>query len=120
IVEQCYETGLVSGVGDDMVTIGAVKIFLDGSAGGRTAWMSEPYLGGDNTLGVQILSDEELESLVLKWHEKGYQFACHAIGDAAIGQLISAYERRLLPFLIRIGGIALSIAGFRPHNNMSV
>lgn len=98
IVEQCYETGLVSGVGDDMVTIGAVKIFLDGSAGGRTAWMSEPYLGGDNTLGVQILSDEELESLVLKWHEKGYQFACHAIGDAAIGQLISAYEKALTAF----------------------
>lgn len=96
IVEQCYETGLVSGVGDDMVTIGAVKIFLDGSAGGRTAWMSEPYLGGDNNTGVQILSDEELESLVLKWHEKGYQFACHAIGDAAIGQLITAYEKALV------------------------
>ncbi|OCP35587.1 amidohydrolase [Ensifer sp. LC163] len=94
IVPQSYEAGLVSGVGDDMLKVGAVKIFLDGSAGGRTAWMSSPYLGGDNT-GVQILSDSELESLVLDAHAKGYQLACHAIGDAAIDQLITAYEKAL-------------------------
>ncbi len=95
IVEECYKAGLVSGVGDDMLTIGAVKIFLDGSAGGRTAWMNKPYLGDDNNIGVQILPDAELEALVLDTHKKGYQLACHAIGDAAIGQLITAYEKAL-------------------------
>ncbi|PWJ86372.1 hypothetical protein C7441_101252 [Pseudaminobacter salicylatoxidans] len=95
IVPQCYEAGLVSGVGDDMLRIGAVKIFLDGSAGGRTAWMSKPYLGDDGTTGVRILSDEQLEALVMDAHAKGYQLACHAIGDAAIGQLIAAYEKAL-------------------------
>lgn len=95
IVEKCYEAGLVSGVGDDMLSVGAVKIFLDGSAGGRTAWMSKPYLGDDNNIGVQILPDAELEALVLDAHKKGYQLACHAIGDAAIGQLITAYEKAL-------------------------
>lgn len=95
MVEHCFEAGLVSGVGDDMLTIGAVKIFLDGSAGGRTAWMSRPYLGDDDNTGVQILPDAELEALVLDAHKKGYQLACHAIGDAAIGQLITAYEKAL-------------------------
>lgn len=95
MVEKCFEAGLVSGVGDEMMTIGAVKIFLDGSAGGRTAWMSKPYLGDDNNTGVQILPDAELEALVLDAHTKGYQLACHAIGDAAIGQLITAYEKAL-------------------------
>ncbi|RRY11210.1 amidohydrolase [Brucella anthropi] len=95
IVEECYKAGLVSGVGDDMLTVGAVKIFLDGSAGGRTAWMSKPYLGEDDNIGVQILPDAELEALVLDAHKKGYQLACHAIGDAAIGQLITAYEKAL-------------------------
>jgi predicted amidohydrolase YtcJ len=28
-------------------------------------------------------------------HVKGYQLACHAIGDAAIEQLITAYEKAL-------------------------
>ncbi len=95
IVTPCHEAGLVSGTGDDMLMVGAVKIFLDGSAGGRTAWMSAPYLGEDQTTGVRMLSDNELTSLVMEYHAKGYQLACHAIGDAAIGQLITAYEQAL-------------------------
>lgn len=95
IVPQCHEAGLISGTGDEMLMVGAVKIFLDGSAGGRTAWMSEPYLGEDRTTGVQMLSNEDLERQVLDAHAKGYQLACHAIGDAAIEQLITAYEKAL-------------------------
>lgn len=95
VVPECYESGLVSGVGDDMLTIGAVKLFLDGSAGGKTAWMSKPYLGDDENTGVQILSDEDLQAMVMDAHKKGYQLACHAIGDMAIEQLITAYEKAL-------------------------
>ncbi len=95
IVPQCYEAGLISGTGDEMLMVGAVKLFLDGSAGGRTAWMSEPYLGEDKTTGVWMWSDDELERMVLDAHVKGYQLACHAIGDAAIEQLITAYEKAL-------------------------
>ncbi|KRE20523.1 amidohydrolase [Bosea sp. Root483D1] len=95
IVPQCHDAGLISGTGDEMLMIGAVKIFLDGSAGGRTAWMSKSYLGEDKTTGVQMLSNEDLERQVLDAHAKGYQLACHAIGDAAIEQLITAYEKAL-------------------------
>lgn len=95
IVPQCHEAGLISGSGDDMLMIGAVKLFLDGSAGGRTAWMTKPYLGEDGTTGVQMLPDAELERQVLEIHRLGYQLACHAIGDAAIEQLVTAYEKAL-------------------------
>ncbi len=95
VVSQCYEAGLISGTGDDMLMIGGIKYFLDGSAGGRTAWMKEPYLGEDRTTGVQMMPDEELNDLVMDAHAKGYQLICHAIGDAAIEQLITAYERAL-------------------------
>ena len=95
IVPQCYEAGLISGTGDDMLMIGGVKLFLDGSAGGRTAWMTEPYLGDDETTGVWMWEDAELERMVLDAHVKGYQLVCHAIGDAAIEQLITAYEKAL-------------------------
>jgi predicted amidohydrolase YtcJ len=95
IVPQCHAAGLISGTGDDMLMIGAVKLFLDGSAGGRTAWMSQPYLGDDKTTGVWMLDDAELERMVMDIHAKGYQLACHAIGDAAIEQLITAYEKAL-------------------------
>jgi len=95
IVPQCYEAGLISGTGDDMLMVGGIKYFLDGSAGGRTAWMKEPYLGEDQTIGVQMMPDDQLNDLVMDAHVKGYQLICHAIGDAAIEQLITAYERAL-------------------------
>lgn len=95
VVPQCYEAGLISGTGDDMLMVGAVKLFLDGSAGGRTAWMNAPYLGEDKTTGVQMLSNADVERQVMDAHVKGYQLACHAIGDAAIEQLITAYEKAL-------------------------
>ncbi|WP_377846011.1 amidohydrolase [Bosea sp. UC22_33] len=98
IVPDCYDAGLISGTGDEMLMIGAVKLFLDGSAGGRTAWMTEPYLGEDKTTGVWMWEDAELERMVLDAHKKGYQLACHAIGDAAIEQLITAYEKALAAY----------------------
>lgn len=98
IVPECYAAGLISGTGDDMLMIGGVKLFLDGSAGGRTAWMTEPYLGDDKTTGVWMWEDAELERMVLDAHKKGYQLVCHAIGDAAIEQLITAYEKALAAY----------------------
>lgn len=95
IVPQCREAGLVTGTGCDMLMIGAVKLFLDGSAGGRTAWMSAPYFGADKTCGVAMWPDADLERQVMEHHVAGYQLACHAIGDAAIEQLITAYEKAL-------------------------
>lgn len=95
IVGRCFEAGLVSGTGNDMLRIGAVKLFLDGSLGGRTAWMSTPYKDQPDNFGVQMLPTQQLEALVADYHDKGYQLACHAIGDAAIGQLIGAYEAAL-------------------------
>jgi predicted amidohydrolase YtcJ len=97
IVQDCFDAGLVSGVGCDMLRVGAVKIFLDGSAGGRTAWMKQPYPGEDATHGVQILQTEVLEGLVTQYHNMGYRLACHAIGDGAIEQLITAYEAVQVP-----------------------
>ena len=95
IVEDCWKMGLVSGAGDDMLRVGAVKIFLDGSAGGRTAWMTQPYKDEPDNLGVQMLPDDQVFALVQDYHDKGYALACHAIGDGAIEQLITAYEKAL-------------------------
>lgn len=95
IVEDCWRAGLLSGAGDDMLRVGGVKVFLDGSAGGRTAWMTRPYRGEPDNIGVQMLPDAEVEAVVKACHDRGYQMVCHAIGDGAIEQLITAYEKAL-------------------------
>ncbi|OQM74326.1 amidohydrolase [Manganibacter manganicus] len=93
IVEPCHAAGLVTGCGSDMFRIGGVKVFTDGSAGGRTAWMRQPYIGQPDNFGIQMLPDAQLFELVDQYTAMGYTMVCHGIGDAAIDQLVRAYER---------------------------
>lgn len=93
VVEACEAMGLVTGAGDDLLRIGGVKLFLDGSAGGRTAWMSEAYKDEPANFGVQMLPTPQVEAMVADLHNRGYSLACHAIGDAAIEQILTAYEK---------------------------
>ncbi|MGL4240732.1 MAG: amidohydrolase, partial [Beijerinckiaceae bacterium] len=95
IFEECVANGLVSGQGDHHLRVGPVKIFTDGSAGGKTAAMTAPYLGEPETLGLMLLTDPEMDELTLDYHARGYQLAIHAIGDAAIEQTLSAMEKAL-------------------------
>ncbi len=58
--------------------------------------MTEPYLGEDKTTGVWMWEDAELGRMVLDAACEGLSgSSCHAIGDAAIEQLITAYEKAL-------------------------
>ncbi|MDQ6432834.1 amidohydrolase [Mesorhizobium sp. LHD-90] len=93
IVEPCHAMGLITGIGSDMFRIGGVKVFTDGSAGGRTAWMRRPYVGQPDNFGVRMLPDAQLFELVDRYTAMGYTMVCHGIGDAAIDQLVRAYER---------------------------
>jgi predicted amidohydrolase YtcJ len=96
ILPQCLDAGMMSGGGDDMLRIGPVKIFTDGSTGGRTAAMTRPYLGGDaEDVGLLCLSDDEVNAMVMDGHRRGFRFAIHAIGDAAIEQVLNALEAAL-------------------------
>ena len=96
VMAEAGAAGMVSGGGDDMFRIGPVKIFTDGAAGGRTAAMTRPYLGGDETdTGLLCLDDAELNAMIADGHRKGYRFAIHAIGDAAIEQVLNAFEAAL-------------------------
>jgi hypothetical protein len=98
ILDECHAQGLVTGFGDDRLSVGPVKIFTDGSAGGRTAAMSAPYLGEPPTTGIFCLSDREMDEMTLDVHARGYQLAVHAIGDAAIEQTLRAMEKALARF----------------------
>lgn len=96
VMAEAGAAGMVSGGGNDMFRIGPVKIFTDGAAGGRTAAMTRPYLGGDETdTGLLCLDDAELNAMIADGHRKGYRFAIHAIGDAAIEQVLNAFEAAL-------------------------
>jgi predicted amidohydrolase YtcJ len=91
-------TGIESGFGDELLRVGPVKAFLDGTLGSRTAAMLEPYLGtgaagDDGSLGVDLLSPAEFEEVVREASAGGLRVAVHAIGDRANRVALDAFER---------------------------
>lgn len=96
--EAAKEMKLLAGFGNEKLKIGSVKIFSDGTLNGRTAAVSEEYLGSAGGRGAMVISKEELEKKVLDAHREGYQVAIHAIGDRAILQVINTYEKALQAF----------------------
>jgi predicted amidohydrolase YtcJ len=65
---------------------------LDGSIGARTAHLADPYADGEGS-GVAYHGDEDLTEFFHNAHLAGLQVAVHAIGDAAIEQALSSWER---------------------------
>lgn len=71
--------------------LGGYKIFLDGSPQGRTAWMTEPYEGGQKDYcGYPIYRDEEVKEFFAEALREGRQLLVHCNGDAAAQQMIDA------------------------------
>lgn len=74
--------------------IGGYKLVLDGSPQGRSAWMSEPYLGGDpEYCGYPWMPNDQVEKYTRIAVEEKQQLLAHCNGDAASEQYLNAYEK---------------------------
>jgi len=73
---------------------GAIKILVDGSPQGMTAYMSKPFFDlkgkADGYRGLILYDAQSLNKLVADYHSKGYQLALHGNGDAAMNLIIDA------------------------------
>ncbi len=77
--------GIRSGFGDELLRIGYLKAFMDGTLGSATARL----LDGS---GVWITEREQLETIVRDAARAGFPVAVHAIGDAANRAALDAFE----------------------------
>ncbi len=89
------QQGLRTGWGDERLRLGPIKMFSDGSLIGRTAAMTEPYVGEPDNLGLFATPPETLRRWILEGHASGWQLAVHAIGDRAVGFILDCYEEAL-------------------------
>jgi predicted amidohydrolase YtcJ len=83
VLPRLIKRELRSGAGSQWLTIGGVKIFLDGSLGSRTAWMLDPYTG-TNDRGLPLTGEEEARRAMTTAAAAGLATTVHAIGDAAV------------------------------------
>lgn len=70
--------------------LGGLKIFLDGSPQGRTAWMRQPYADSPDYVGYPTLSDEQVTDFVRLAVSHNMQLLAHCNGDAAAAQYLRA------------------------------
>ncbi|MFQ6126549.1 MAG: amidohydrolase [Candidatus Heimdallarchaeota archaeon] len=89
------ELGISTGFGNSYLKIGGIKVLLDGSFGGHTAAMMEPYNDQPDNKGILIYSEEQLHTVVKKAHNAGFQLGIHTIGDRAARIAIDAIEAAL-------------------------
>ncbi len=81
--ESLARSGIQSGLGDEWLRMGGVKVFSDGSLGASTAFLDSPYEGRGKDRGMLIHPPTELRLILETAHRAGLRTATHAIGDAA-------------------------------------
>jgi len=99
-LDAIAELGLRTNHGSDRVRTGAIKTYTDGSIGGRTAKLSEPYADADpdpgdtdgDARGQWAVDPADLGELVARAEAVDLQVAVHAIGDEAIRETLDALE----------------------------
>jgi predicted amidohydrolase YtcJ len=80
--------------GDEWVRVGGMKLMVDGGFEG--GWMREPYAepwGEHGTFyGVNTMKQSPYTDVVKELNRLGWRVATHAVGDAAIDEVLAAYE----------------------------
>ena len=64
----------------------------DGSLGARTALLGAPYADKPDSCGMGIVTQEQLDEMILWGHSHGMQIAVHAIGDGMMERVVLAYQ----------------------------
>jgi predicted amidohydrolase YtcJ len=89
-LDAAAKLGIHSGLGDEYVRIGGVKIFADGALGPQTAHMLAPYQGTTANTGIPTHTADGLHELVRQARDAGLSVTVHAIGDAANRAVLDA------------------------------
>ena len=76
---------------DLMLHTGMLKGFMDGSMGGHTAALLEPYSDDPNNSGLPRYDAEKLNAMTQERVLAGFQIGFHAIGDKGIQMALDAF-----------------------------
>jgi predicted amidohydrolase YtcJ len=92
-IDQMISAGVRTGFGDEWVKVGGMKQIADGAISGRTARLSQPYIGSTNDFGTFSATEDDLYQFGRKAYAAGWQLGTHANGDVAIERVLGVYER---------------------------
>ena len=94
--ERLVSTGVRANFGSEMLRMGGLKGFADGSLGSTTALFYEPYQDAPNTSGIageEMYPEGAMLTRVREADKAGLQVMIHAIGDRANDLILTIYEQ---------------------------
>jgi hypothetical protein len=94
--ERLARTGVRAHFGSEMLRVGGLKGFADGSLGSTTALFYEPYRDDPSTSGIagdEMYPEGVMLKRVSEADRAGLQIMIHAIGDRANDLILSIYEQ---------------------------
>lgn len=93
--------------GDEKLRVAGIKVFMDGSISGETAYNADPYPSGK--MGVSLTSVEKLKRAVEMARDNKLQLAVHAMGDKAIQTVIDV-TKDMKPWLTTMPSVRIEHA----------
>lgn len=87
--EELYRWDARSGLGDDLLRLNGIKIFLDGGVEG--AAMNDPYANQPDYSGHLFLEPGQVVELGDIALTRGWRIGCHAVGDRAVDIALDAF-----------------------------
>jgi len=94
--ERVARMGVRAHFGSEMLRVGGLKGFADGSLGSTTALFYEPYRDDPATSGIagdEMYPEGVMLKRVSEADRAGLQIMIHAIGDRANDEILSIYEQ---------------------------
>ena len=77
---------------DEWISLGGIKLMLDGVIDSGTGAMLDPYEGQKENKGKLFWEPDDYMKAVAAFNARGLQVSTHSIGDAAIRLSLDAYE----------------------------
>ena len=89
------ENNIQVGYGDDLIKMGSLKAFADGSLGSSTAWFFDKYNQDTTTYGLpmDIITDGNMEKWCMDADKNHLQISVHAIGDRANSWMLDLFDK---------------------------
>lgn len=94
-IEQAVKSwGIASDDGDALLRIGGIKLGVDGGfeGGFMRQPYDEPYGEGGTFRGLQTVPQDRYNAIVSTLNRLDWRVFTHAVGDAAIDQVLAGYE----------------------------
>jgi hypothetical protein len=88
---RAKESAIISGLGNEWLRIGALKMLIDGGTTPHTAFMYEPYVGDSKLVAFNLISQDKLHQYFRTAQELGWDIGIHCCGDHAQDMTVDTF-----------------------------